>query len=124
MYSKADLIVKVKEPQPQEFTLLRPGQVVFTYFHFAASRELTQAAIESGIVAIAYETIRTDDGQHPMLTPMSEVAGRMAIQEGAKNFGDQIVNDSGLKNARQQAKKGPLNLDILRSGDAHKANQK
>ena len=84
VYSNADLVVKVKEPQPQEYKMLRPGQVLFTYFHFAASRALTEAMIKSGIVAIAYETIRTDDGQHPLLTPMSEVAGRMAIQEGAK----------------------------------------
>jgi len=84
VFSRADMVVKVKEPLPDEYGLLRPGQIVFTYFHFAASRELTEAVLESGIVAIAYETIRTDDGQHPLLTPMSEVAGRMAIQEGAK----------------------------------------
>ncbi len=84
IYEAADLIVKVKEPQPPEYELLRPGQVVFTYFHFAASRELTEAMMAADIVAIAYETIRTDDGRHPLLTPMSEVAGRMAIQEGAK----------------------------------------
>ena len=84
VFSRSDMVVKVKEPLPEEYGLLRPGQIVFTYFHFAASRELTEAILQSGIVAIAYETIRTDDGQLPLLTPMSEVAGRMAIQEGAK----------------------------------------
>lgn len=84
VFGRADMVVKVKEPLQQEYGSLRPGQVVFTYFHFAASRKLTDAVIRSGIVAIAYETIRTDDGKHPLLTPMSEVAGRMAIQEGAK----------------------------------------
>ena len=79
-----DLVVKVKEPQQQEFALLRPGQVVFTYFHFAANKELTQACIESEIVAIAYETIKDRQGRLPCLTPMSEIAGKMSIQEGAK----------------------------------------
>jgi len=84
VYQRADLVCKVKEPLPVEYPLLRRGQVVSTYFHFAASRELTEAIVQSGIVAVAYETIRTDDGRHPLLTPMSEVAGRMSIQEGAK----------------------------------------
>ncbi len=84
VYERADVIVKVKEPQPQEYGLLWEGQVVFTYFHFAASRELTEAMLGRNIVCIAYETIQTDDGQLPLLTPMSEVAGRMAVQEGAK----------------------------------------
>lgn len=84
VYRRAELIIKVKEPLPQEYPLLSEGQMVFTYFHFAASRELTEAVIKTGCVAIAYETVRTADGQHPLLTPMSEVAGRMSIQEGAK----------------------------------------
>jgi len=84
VYGKADMIYKVKEPIHQEYSLMRKGQIVFTYFHFAASRELTEAVIDSGIIAIAYETIRTDDGRLPLLTPMSEVAGKMSIQEGAK----------------------------------------
>lgn len=84
VWARADLIVKVKEPLPQEWPLLRPRQLVFTYFHFAADRELTQAVIKSGITAIAYETIRLPNGSLPLLTPMSEVAGRMSIQEGAK----------------------------------------
>lgn len=84
VWGQADLVVKVKEPLPAEWPLLRPGQVVFTYFHFAASEELTQAVIRSGITAIAYETIRDARGGLPLLTPMSEVAGRMSIQQGAK----------------------------------------
>ena len=84
VYHAADLVVKVKEPMPQEYGLLRRGQIVFGYFHFAASRELTEALLGTGIVAIAYETIHTPDGRHPLLTPMSEIAGKMSIQEGAK----------------------------------------
>jgi alanine dehydrogenase len=84
VWRQADLIVKVKEPLPEEWPLLRPGQIVFTYFHFAADEPLTQAVLRSGIIAIAYETIRDEQGRLPLLTPMSEVAGRMSIQEGAK----------------------------------------
>ena len=84
VWSQAELILKVKEPQPQELSLLRPGQIVFTYFHFAASKELTQACVQAGISAVAYETLRDSHGRLPLLTPMSEVAGRMSIQEGAK----------------------------------------
>jgi len=84
VWAAADLIVKVKEPLPVEWPLMRPGQVVFTYFHFAAEELLTQAVMRSGITAIAYETIRDARGNLPLLTPMSEVAGRMSIQEGAK----------------------------------------
>jgi alanine dehydrogenase len=84
VWSQADLIVKVKEPLAQEWPLMRAGQIVFTYFHFAASEELTRAVMASGISAIAYETIRDAKGTLPLLTPMSEVAGRMSIQQGAK----------------------------------------
>jgi alanine dehydrogenase len=84
VWSAADLIVKVKEPQAAEWPLLRPGQLVFTYFHFAASEELTRNVAATGITAIAYETLRGPRGDLPCLTPMSEVAGRMSIQEGAK----------------------------------------
>jgi alanine dehydrogenase len=84
VWKKADLIVKVKEPLPVEWPLMRPGQIVFTYFHFAADEALTRAVMASGITAIAYETIQDAKGQLPLLTPMSEVAGRMSIQEGAK----------------------------------------
>src|SRR5437764_14932400 len=84
IWGRADLVVKVKEPLPQEWPLLRAGQIVFTYFHFAADEELTRAVMRSGIVAVAYETIKDVRGNLPLLTPMSEVAGRMSIQEGAK----------------------------------------
>ena len=84
IFGRADMIVKVKEPQPPEWPLIRPGQIVFTYFHFAADRKLTEAMLASGGTAVAYETLRDDHGRLPLLTPMSEVAGRMSIQEGAK----------------------------------------
>ncbi len=84
IFGKADMIVKVKEPLPKEYKLIREGQIVFTYFHFAASQELTMAIIDSKCVAIAYETVQDDNGTLPLLIPMSEVAGRMAIQEGAR----------------------------------------
>jgi alanine dehydrogenase len=84
IWGQADLVVKVKEPLPSEWPLLRPGQILFTYFHFAADEALTRAVMESGITAVAYETIRDAQGGLPLLTPMSEVAGRMSIQEGAK----------------------------------------
>jgi alanine dehydrogenase len=84
IWKRADLIIKVKEPLAEEWPLMRPGQIVFTYFHFAADEPLTRAVMQSGITAIAYETIKDARGNLPLLTPMSEVAGRMSIQEGAK----------------------------------------
>ena len=84
LWQRADLIVKVKEPLTAEWPLLRAGQIVFTYFHFAADKALTDTVLQTGITAIAYETIRDDRGTLPLLTPMSEVAGRMSIQQGAK----------------------------------------
>jgi len=84
IWSRADLIVKVKEPLESEWPHMRKGQIVFTYFHFAADKDLTDTVIQSGISAVAYETIRDARGTLPLLTPMSEVAGRMSIQEGAK----------------------------------------
>ncbi len=84
VWGESDLVVKVKEPLAQEWLLLREGLTLFTYFHFAASRELTQAVLDSGATALAYETLRDRQGRLPLLTPMSEVAGRMSIQEGAK----------------------------------------
>jgi len=84
VFAAADLIVKVKEPQPPELSLIRPGQTVFTYFHFAASRSLTEGFLATGATAVAYETLRDERGRLPLLVPMSEVAGRMSIQEGAK----------------------------------------
>jgi alanine dehydrogenase len=78
------MVMHVKEPLPSEYGLIREGQIVFTYLHLAAAEELTQALIKSRGICIAYETIQKDDGSLPLLTPMSEVAGRMAIQQGAK----------------------------------------
>ena len=84
VYAKAEMIIKVKEPIEPEYKLVRPGQVVFTYFHFASDRELTEAMIASKAVCIAYETVRLPDRTLPLLVPMSEVAGRMSVQEGAR----------------------------------------
>lgn len=84
VYERARLIVKVKEPLESEYPLIRPEHVLFTYFHFAASRQLTEAMLSSGAACVAYETVEMPDGSLPLLTPMSEVAGRMAVQEGAK----------------------------------------
>ena len=84
VFAQAELIVKVKEPQPEEWPLLREGQMLFTYFHFAADEELTQGVLNTGVTAIAYETLEGRKGDLPLLTPMSEVAGRMSIQEGAR----------------------------------------
>ena len=84
VWAQAELLLKVKEPQPQEIAQAWPGQVLFTYFRFAADEALTRGLIGSGAVAIAYETVETGDGRLPLLTPMSEVAGRMAVQQGAK----------------------------------------
>jgi alanine dehydrogenase len=84
VYSKSDMIIKVKEPQAPEIASMKKGQTVFTYFHFAADRELTEGCLKSGITAVAYETLQDRQGRLPLLTPMSEVAGKMSIQEGAK----------------------------------------
>jgi alanine dehydrogenase len=84
IWRRSDLIVKVKEPVPPEWPRMRAGQIVFTYFHFAADEPLTRTVMKSGITAVAYETIKDGRGNLPLLTPMSEVAGRMSIQEGAK----------------------------------------
>jgi alanine dehydrogenase len=84
IYERAAMIMHVKEPLAPEYDLIRPGQIVFTYLHLAANLELTQALTRSKAVCIAYETIQKEDGSLPLLTPMSEVAGRMAIQQGAK----------------------------------------
>ncbi|MBU0620700.1 MAG: alanine dehydrogenase [Gammaproteobacteria bacterium] len=84
VWAFADLIVKVKEPIKPEWKRIRKGQIVFTYFHFAASEQLTRAHMASGAVCIAYETVELRSRELPLLTPMSEVAGRMAVQEGAK----------------------------------------
>ncbi|MBB4077507.1 alanine dehydrogenase [Lewinella aquimaris] len=84
VYAKAETIVKVKEPIESEYALVREGQLLFTYFHFASSRPLTEAMVKSKAICLAYETVEGPNGGLPLLIPMSEVAGRMSIQEGAK----------------------------------------
>ena len=83
VYAAAEMIMKVKEPIEPEYSLVRQGQLLFTYFHFASCEPLTRAMIDSGAICCAYETVARDDGTLPLLVPMSEVAGRMAVQEGA-----------------------------------------
>ena len=84
VYQIAEMIVKVKEPIAAEYSLVRKGQLVFTYFHFASDEKLTLAMMDSGSICLAYETVENPDGTLPLLIPMSEVAGRMSIQEGAR----------------------------------------
>ncbi len=84
IFKRSDMLMHVKEPLPAEYDLIRENQIIFTYLHLAADERQTQALIKSKAVCIAYETIQKPDGSLPLLTPMSEVAGRMAIQEGAK----------------------------------------
>ena len=84
IFKQAEMILRVKEPQPSEYQMLRSGQIYFSYLHLAASEQLTRAMIEAGTINIAYETIQKANGTLPLLTPMSEIAGPMAIQEGAK----------------------------------------
>ncbi len=84
IYAIAEMIIKVKEPIEQEYKLIKKGQLLFTYFHFASYEPLTNAMLASGATCLAYETVEAKDGSLPLLIPMSEVAGRMAVQEGAK----------------------------------------
>jgi alanine dehydrogenase len=84
VFKRSDMIVKVKEPLPEEYGFLRKGQILFTYLHLAANEELARALMERGVNSVAYETIELEDGSLPCLTPMSEIAGRLSIQEGAK----------------------------------------
>ncbi|HIA27980.1 MAG TPA: alanine dehydrogenase [Planctomycetes bacterium] len=89
VFEQAQIVAKVKEPLPPEYPLIRPGQTIFTYFHFAASRSLTEAMLDSGAACVAYETIENGVGQLPLLTPMSEVAGRMSVLVGSQYLGCQ-----------------------------------
>lgn len=84
VWAKAEMLMKVKEPIAREYPHMRKDQTIFTYFHYAAEEALTKASIDSGAICIAYETVQLPSGELPLLTPMSEVAGRMAVQEGAK----------------------------------------
>ncbi len=95
VWNRAEMILKVKEPIAVEWPRMRRDQVIFTYFHFAADEALTRAVIDSGAIAIAYETVQLDSGELPLLTPMSEVAGRMAVQEGAKYL-EKFFGGSGV----------------------------
>ena len=103
VYAIADMIVKVKEPIAPEYKLIKKGQVVFTYFHFAADKLLTEAMIESGAVCIAYETVEKEDRSLPLLTPMSEVAGRMATQVGAR-FLEKATRRQGKTDGRSNGR--------------------
>ena len=95
IFTNADMIMKVKEPINKEYQMIREGQIVFTYFHFAASRELTEAMMKSKCIGIAYETVQKLDRSLPLLIPMSEVAGRMAPQEGAKYL-EKVMGGRGV----------------------------
>ena len=86
VWGTADMVLKVKEPVPEEYHQMRPGQILFTYLHLAASRECTEALMSHGVTSIAYETVQLPDGSLPLLAPMSEVAGRMAPQVGAQHL--------------------------------------
>ena len=114
LFQEVELIVKVKEPQPSEYGLFRTGQTLFTYLHLAASQELTQALQKAGLTAIAYETTEGANGTLPMLTPMSEIAGRMAVQVGARylerSAGGQGVLIGGVPGV------APASVVILGSG--------
>lgn len=83
IYDRADMILKVKEPLPSEYNLLKPGQILFTYLHLASDKKMTEALLEANIIGIAYETVQLPNGFLPLLTPMSEIAGRMSVQIGA-----------------------------------------
>jgi alanine dehydrogenase len=95
VWKRAELVMKVKEPIESEWPRMRKGQVMYTYFHFAADERLTRAVIASGAVAVAYETVQLPSGELPLLTPMSEVAGRMAVQQGAKYL-EKVFGGTGV----------------------------
>lgn len=105
LFSASDMIVKVKEPLPEEFNYFTPGQILYTYLHLAANRELSEMLLEKKINAIAYETVMEKDGSLPLLMPMSQIAGRLAIQEGAKylekSFGGRGILLGGVPGIRK-----------------------
>src|SRR5438552_2839329 len=119
VWQRAELVLKVKEPLPAESARLRPGQILFTYLHLAPAPELARALRDSGAIAIAYETVQRADGSLPLLTPMSEVAGRLAVQEGAfylgRPHGGRGILLSGVPGVP------PGNVVILRAGPARRA---
>jgi len=114
VYTGAELIVKVKEPQPQEISRLRAGQTVFCFFHFAGCRQLTTACLQAEITAVAYETLTDANGRLPLLTPMSEIAGRMAVQQGAKYLEKPMLGRGVLLGGVPGVK--PANVLILGAG--------
>jgi alanine dehydrogenase len=114
IYAKSELVLKVKEPQPKEIDKLGKGQILFCYFHFASSRELTEACLQSGISAVAFETLADEQGRLPLLTPMSEVAGKMSVQEGAKSLEKQRHGRGVLLGGVTGVK--PANVLILGAG--------
>jgi alanine dehydrogenase len=105
VFAEVDMIVKVKEPQPSEYPLFKKGQILYTYLHLAADLELTQELRKTGIKGIAYETMELPDGSLPCLKPMSEIAGRLSVQEGAKYlekaFGGRGVLLGGVPGVRR-----------------------
>ena len=105
IYARSELIIKVKEPQPEEYDLFRENQIVFTYLHLAADRALTEFLLERSITGVAYETVMESDGTLPLLKPMSEIAGRLSIQEGAKylerTFGGRGILLGGVPGIRR-----------------------
>ncbi len=116
VWGESDLILKVKEPVPREYELLREEQVLFTYLHLAASKELTQAMIDRKVHGVAYETVQLPDGRLPLLAPMSEVAGRMAPHVGArlleKEYGGRGILMGGVSGVR------PAKVLVLGAGMA------
>ena len=105
VFSIADMIIKVKEPQPSEYPLFKKGQILYTYLHLAADKDLTEGLLKTGIIGIAYETMELPDGSLPCLKPMSEIAGRLSVQEGAKYlekaFGGRGVLLGGVPGVRR-----------------------
>jgi len=116
IYSETDMIIKVKEPIPEEYNLIKPGQILFTYFHFASNKNLTIAMLERNITAIAYETVQLDDGSLPLLAPMSEIAGRMAGQLAAHYLNINYGGKGNLIGAVTGV--NPANILIIGAGNA------
>ena len=122
VYAKAEMIIKVKETIEPEYKLIRQGQLVFTYFHFASSEPLTRAMVESGAICCAYETVEASDRSLPLLIPMSEVAGRMATQEAAARTAagtgaDVTICDISLKRRAYLTDVMPQNVKTLMSSE-------
>lgn len=107
IWAEAEMIIKVKEPLSPEFDYMRPGQIIFTYLHLAADQNLTQGLLDKGVIGVAYETVQLPDGTLPLLAPMSEVAGRLSVQVGARcleyasgGMGILLSGVSGVRPAR------------------------